>query len=138
MKAHRMRYVALGGLAFALALAPGTVLAQSSIAGEVTDETGGVLPGVSVEAASPALIEGSRTVFTDGQGRYSVVDLRPGVYTVTFSLQGFSTVRREGVEVVAGVSVPINAQMAVGSLRKRSPSRARRRSSTSSRRPSVP
>ncbi len=116
MKAQRMRYIALVGLAFALALAPGTVLAQSSIAGEVTDETGGVLPGVSVEAASPALIEGSRTVFTDGQGRYSVVDLRPGVYTVTFSLQGFSTVRREGVEVVAGVSVPINAQMAVGSL----------------------
>ena len=116
MKAQRMRYVALAGLSFALLLAPATVLAQSSIAGEVTDETGAVLPGVTVEAASPALIEGSRTVFTDGQGRYSVVDVRPGVYSVTFTLQGFSTVRREGVEVVAGVSVPINAQMSVGSL----------------------
>ena len=116
MKAQRMRYIALAGPAFALLLAPAAVLAQSSIAGEVTDETGAVLPGVTVEAASPALIEGSRTVFSDGQGRYSVVDLRPGVYAVTFSLQGFSTVRREGVEVVAGVSVPINAQMSVGSL----------------------
>ena len=118
MKAQRMQYVALAGLAFALLLAPRAVLAQSSIAGEVTDETGGVLPGVAVEAASPALIEGSRTVFTDGQGRYSVIDLRPGVYTVSFTLQGFSTVRREGVDVAAGVSVPINAQLAVGSLQE--------------------
>ena len=111
-----MRYIALAGLALALALAPGVALAQSTIAGQVTDETGGVLPGVTVEAASEALIEGSRTAFTDGQGRYSIIDLRPGVYAITFTLQGFSTFQRDEIDVGTGVTVPIDAQMAVGSL----------------------
>src|SRR5687767_14902132 len=63
---------------------PATASAQSSIAGQVRDNTGGVVPGATVEAASPALIEGRRAVVTDGQGRYSIVDLRPGTYSVTF------------------------------------------------------
>ena len=89
-------YASLIGLTFVLALLPGAALAQSSIAGLVTDETGGVLPGVTIEAASPALIERVRTAFTDGQGRYAIVDVRPGIYTVTFTLPGFSTLARGG------------------------------------------
>ena len=109
-------FASLTGTVLLLALFPVVAAAQTSIAGQATDETGGVLPGVAVEAASPALIGGSRTAFTDGQGRYAVVELRPGTYTVTFTLPGFRQVVREGVEVTAGVSVPINAAMAVGSL----------------------
>jgi hypothetical protein len=87
-----------------------------AIAGEVTDATGAVLPGVTVEVSSPALIEGARTALTDGSGRYSVISLRPGVYTVTFTLSGFSVVRREGVELSAGFTAPVNAQLRLGSL----------------------
>src|SRR5216117_278307 len=83
--------------------------AQSRIAGVVTDESGAVLPGVAVEAASPVLIEKVRTVVTDGQGRFSIVELRPGIYTVTFTLPGFRTVRREGLELTAGFTATINA-----------------------------
>ena len=97
-------------------LLPGLAFAQSTIAGLVTDDSGGVLPGVSVEVASPALIEKVRTVVSDGQGRYSVTDVRPGEYTVTFTLQGFSTVRREGVAVASGATVPINGELRIGTL----------------------
>jgi len=90
--------------------------AQSAIAGVVTDETGGVLPGVLVEAASPALIEQVRSVVTDGQGRYNIVDLRPGTYTVTFRLQGFATVVREGIELPANFTAPVNAVLTVGGI----------------------
>ena len=105
-------------LALAAILISATAFAQegSSITGAITDTTGGVLPGVTVEASSPALIEGTRTVVTDGQGRYNLVALRPGSYTVTFSLAGFSVVRREGIELSAGFAASINAQLAVGSL----------------------
>ena len=72
-----------------------------TISGVVRDASGGVLPGVTVEASSPALIEKSRSAVTDGQGAYSIIDLRPGTYTVTFSLAGFSTVKREGVVLTA-------------------------------------
>ena len=65
---------------------------SGSIAGVVRDTSGAVLPGVTVEAASPALIEKTRTVVSDGQGRYAIVDLRPGTYSVTFTLTGFSAV----------------------------------------------
>ena len=82
-------------LAMAL-LAPVAAYAQASIAGTVKDPSGAVLPGVTVEAASPALIEKTRNAVTDGTGQYRIVDLLPGVYSVTFSLQGFSTVRRDG------------------------------------------
>src|ERR1700687_225979 len=78
---------------------PTAAFAQAVIAGTVKDPSGAVLPGVVVEAASPALIEKVRTAVTDGTGQYRVEDLRPGVYAVTFTLQGFSTVRREGIEL---------------------------------------
>src|SRR5438094_6858463 len=75
--------------------------AQSALTGVVKDATGGVLPGVTVEAASPALIEKVRAVTTDSAGLYRIVDLRPGTYTVTFSLPGFNAVRVEGFDLRA-------------------------------------
>ena len=101
-----------------LTLLPVTASAQSvgSISGSVTDSTGGVLPGVTVEAASPALIEGSRIGVSDGTGIYRIIDLRPGTYTVTFSLPGFSTVVREELILNAGITLAINASMPVGSI----------------------
>ena len=90
--------------------------AQSAITGVVKDASGGVLPGVAVEASSAALIEKSRTVVTDGQGQYRIVDLRPGNYVVTFSLTGFQTVRREGIELPSDFTATINADLRVGAL----------------------
>src|SRR5712692_6594370 len=90
--------------------------ASSGIAGVVRDASGAVLPGVTVEAASPALIEKVRTVVTDGEGRYSIVDLRLGTYTVTFTLPGFSTLRREGIVLTAGFTATVNADLKVGAL----------------------
>ena len=87
-----------------------------AIAGEVRDATGGVLPGVAVEASSPALIEKTRSVVTDAQGQYKVIDLRPGIYTVTFSLQGFSTVKREALEVNVGFTANVSAELRVGAV----------------------
>jgi hypothetical protein len=104
--------VALG----VLAALPVSGWAQSSIGGRVRDATGGVLPGVTVEASSPALIEGVRAAVTDGQGLYRIIDLRPGVYTVTFTLAGFGTLRREALEVSANVTLPVNAELTVGDL----------------------
>src|SRR5262245_54337571 len=74
------------------------------------------MPGVTVEASSPALIEKVRTVVTDGEGRYNIVDLRTGTYTVTFTLPGFTTVKREGIELGAGFTANVNAELRVGSL----------------------
>lgn len=82
----------------------------------VRDATGAVLPGVTVEAASPVLIEKVRSVITDGQGQYKILDLRPGTYSVTFTLAGFSTVRREGLTLATGVTLPANADLSVGSV----------------------
>src|SRR5688572_30363074 len=87
-----------------------------SIAGTVRDTTGAVLPGVTVEAASPALIEKVRVVLTDAHGNYKVIDLRPGTYSVTFTLPGFSVVKREGVELTTGFTATVNADMTVGSV----------------------
>src|SRR4051812_38192755 len=78
---------------------PATALAQASITGIVKDASGAVLPGVLVEASSPVLIEKARSAVTDASGQYRIVDLRPGTYTVTFALTGFTTVRREGIEL---------------------------------------
>jgi hypothetical protein len=78
---------------------PTTVLAQASITGVVKDTSGAVLPGVTVEASSAVLIERTRSAISDGTGQFRIVDLRPGTYTVTFTLTGFSGVRREGIEL---------------------------------------
>ena len=99
-----------------LIMVPATATAQGAIAGLVRDTSGAVLPGVTVEASSPALIEKVRTVVTDGQGRYLIVDLRPGRYVVTFTLPGFSTIKREGVELSGTFTATVNADMAVGTL----------------------
>jgi len=87
-----------------------------SIAGAVRDTTGSVLPGVTVEASSPALIEKTRSVVTDGAGQYRIVSLRPGTYTVTFSLPGFTTIRRDGIELVGDFTATVNADLRVGSV----------------------
>lgn len=88
----------------------------SAIAGIVKDTSGAVLPGVTVEASSPALIEKVRAVVTDGEGRYNIVGLRPGTYTVTFALPGFSSLKREDVELTAGFTATVNADLQVGSV----------------------
>src|SRR6476469_3553567 len=88
----------------------------SGIAGQVRDSQGLALPGVTVEASSPALIEKSRTVTTDGEGRYTIVDLRPGSYVVTFSLEGFSTVKREGIDLGVGFTATVSVTLSVGAL----------------------
>ena len=96
---------------------PTIAFAQASITGTVKDTSGAVLPGVTVEASSPVLIEKVRTVVTDGSGQYRIVDLRPGTYTVTFTLPGFNTVKRDGVELTGSFTATINADMRVGCAR---------------------
>ncbi|MDR1988679.1 MAG: TonB-dependent receptor, partial [Acidobacteriaceae bacterium] len=91
-----------------------TARAQSSITGSAKDTSGAILPGVTVEVASDALIEKTREVITDDQGAYRIVDLRPGTYTVTFALPGFQTYKREGLELPANFTATINAVMSVG------------------------
>ncbi|PYR28675.1 MAG: hypothetical protein DMF98_02195, partial [Acidobacteria bacterium] len=91
-------------------------VSQPAVAGIVRDSSGAILPGVSVEAASPALIEKSRTVVTDGTGQYRIVDLKPGTYSVTFTLSGFTTIRREGIELSGAGVTTINANMRVGAV----------------------
>ena len=101
-----------------LLVAPSLASAQATgtIAGTVKDTSGAVLPGVTVEAASPALIEKVRSVTTDAQGNYKIVDLRPGTYTVTVTLPGFATFKREGLELSAGFTANVSAELKVGSL----------------------
>lgn len=108
----------IAGVTLVLVVLPAITEAQqaSGIAGVVRDTSGGILPGVTVEVRSPALIEGVRTVFTDGQGRYNVVDLRPGTYSVTFVLPGFATFVRDGITLTAGFTASVNAEMKVGGL----------------------
>ena len=101
---------------FCLLGVPSMALAQASVAGTVKDASGAVLPGVTVEASSPALIEGTRSVTTDGSGQYKIIDLRPGVYAVTFTLPGFSAVKREGIELTGSFAATVNAELKVGSV----------------------
>jgi hypothetical protein len=90
--------------------------AQSSIVGVVRDASGAVLPGVTVETTSPALIEGARATITDARGEYRIADLRPGTYRVSFSLQGFSSLVREGVSLPTAFTATINVDLQVGAL----------------------
>src|SRR5438034_5565176 len=117
MSIQRMAVVLM---AVAPLVVPASGVAQSvtsgTIAGQVADATGAVLPGVTVEAASSVLIEKVRTVVTDGQGQYKIVELRPGSYSVTFALPGFSTIKREGIEVSTGFTANVNAELRVGSI----------------------
>src|SRR4026207_2281179 len=99
-----------------LALVPALAHAQASIVGVVRDTSGAVLPGVTVEASSPALIEKIRTVVTDGKGQYRVESLRPGLYTVVFSLTGFNTVPREGIELAGSFLPTVSPAMRVGAV----------------------
>ena len=99
-----------------LAFLPAAAYAQASFSGIVKDTSGAVLPGVNVEASSPVLIEKSRSATTDSAGRYIIPDLRPGTYRVTFTLPGFKTVVREGVELLGTGVVTINADMAIGTV----------------------
>src|SRR5262250_2744168 len=85
-------------------LLPATVFAQATLTGTVKDGSGAVLPGVTVEASSPALIEKTRTAVTDESGQYRIIDLRPGTYTLNFSLQGFNSVKRDNI-VLAGSQI---------------------------------
>ena len=99
-----------------LCLSAMPALAQSAIAGTVKDSSGAVLPGVTIEAASPALIEGQRAAVTDAAGAYKIENLRPGEYTVTFSLTGFRTVKRAGIRLPVSFTATVSVELEVGSL----------------------
>jgi hypothetical protein len=101
---------------FACLICASSVFAQATLSGVIKDASGGVLPGVTVEATSPALIERARTAITDGNGQYQIVDLRPGAYTLTFTLSGFSVTRRENIEVTGSGVIAINVEMRVGTV----------------------
>jgi len=100
-----------------VAIVPGLASAQT-IAGVVRDASGGVLPGVTVEASSPALIEKVRSAVTDGSGQFRLDTLVAGVYSVTYALPGFSTVKRDGVQVQTGVTLTLNAELRLGGLQE--------------------
>jgi len=114
----RRVFLALAAACASAVCVPIPALAQerASIVGVVQDSTGAVMPGVTVEAASPALIEQVRSGVTDGNGRYAIIDLRPGTYTVTFTLPGFKGVRREGIVLEGAFSAQVNATLAVGAV----------------------
>src|SRR4029079_10465833 len=104
-------------VSIAIVLIPAAVHAQA-ITGTVQDTSGAVLPGVNVEAASPVLIEKVREAVTDSSGQYRIEGLRPGPYTVTFTLAGFSTVKREGIELTGSFVATVNTDMRVGALQE--------------------
>src|SRR5262245_11304394 len=111
-----MRKFLIGFALFASLAIPSLAHAQAAIAGVVKDSSGAVLPGVTVEAASPALIEKVRTVVTDGTGQFKIVDLRAGVYSITFTLTGFNTIKRDGIELSGNFAATVNADMKVGAI----------------------
>ena len=115
-KAYRLKSVLLA-LA-CLCLVPAAARAQSTLTGVVKDTSGAVLPGVTVEAASPVLIEKIRAGSTDENGVYRLVDLRPGVYTLTFTLPGFSIVKREGLELPSDFTMTVSSVLRVGELQE--------------------
>ena len=99
-----------------LAFAPAAAYAQASIQGVVRDTSGAVLPGVTVEASSPVLLEKVRSAVTDGSGQYQIIQLLPGTYTVTFTLPGFATFKRDQIELSGSFVASLNAEMKVGEL----------------------
>src|SRR5262245_52402235 len=113
---QRAAKIGLRIVAFIILFPAGASAQNSGIAGVVKDTSGAVLPGVTVEAASPALIENTRTAVTDDQGLYKITGLVSGMYSVTFTLTGFATVRREGIELASNFTAPIDAQLQVGAL----------------------
>jgi hypothetical protein len=114
-----MRIVVRSVLAtLCITLLPSVAAAQASLAGTVRDASGAVLPGVTVEASSPALIERTRTAVTDGTGQYRITELRPGAYSLTFTLPGFTTVQREGVNVSGIAVITIDAELRVGGVQE--------------------
>ena len=116
MNRQRIANLVIASCVLLLPAAASAQVIGSSIAGVVRDTSGAVLPGVTVEAASPALIERVRTAVTDGQGVYQIIDLRPGLFTVTFTLPGFSALKREGLELPAGFALTVNAELKVGAV----------------------
>ena len=114
MQTRNLR-LAAGILAVCL-LWPAAAHAQSILTGVVKDTSGAVLPGVTVEASSPALIEKTRSVVTDETGGYRLVDLRPGNYVLSFVLPGFATVQRQGLELPSNFTMTVNVELKVGSL----------------------
>src|SRR5437762_2721324 len=111
-----MRVSAKSVAMLAVLLLPAPVLAQAVLTGTVHDASGAVLPGVTVEATSPALIERTKSATTDGSGQYRIIDLRPGIYSLTFTLNGFTTVRREGIEISGTQTVTIPIELRVGAI----------------------
>ena len=99
-------------------LLPATVLAQATLTGTVHDASGAVLPGVTVEASSPALIEKTRSAVTDGTGQYRIINLQPGTYELSFTLPGFNTVKREGIQLSGTQVVTIPVDMKVGGVQE--------------------
>jgi hypothetical protein len=114
MRRSRLGFAVLALLVFV----PAVAFAQASITGVVKDASGAVLPGVTVEASSPELIEKTRSAVTDGAGQYRIVDLRAGLYSVTFTLTGFSTVKRDGIELTGSFTASVNADMKVGTIQE--------------------
>ena len=114
MTKAKFAFCILPGL-MALVLFSALAQAQSTISGVVKDSSGAVMANATVEAASEVLIERVRAVTTNGEGRYAIIDLRPGSYTVTFTNPGFVTVKQK-IEVPANVTVPVDAELKVGSL----------------------
>src|SRR3954453_7177574 len=110
------RVVNVVATAAGILLLPSFLFAQTTTAGVIRDASAAVLPGVSVEAASPALIEKARTVVSDGTGQYRITDLPPGSYVLTFTLTGFTTVRREGLVVSGSGVITANADLRVGAV----------------------
>src|SRR5207249_1032564 len=111
---HMARCVGVFALVLAVLLLTPSVTSAQAIGGTVTDPSGSVLPGVTVEVKSPALIEQVRTAFTNGAGQYQIIELRPGTYSVTFTLPGFGTLVREGIELTTGFTASVDVQLRVG------------------------
>src|SRR5687767_6096846 len=110
-----MRTFLCGLILFAVVtLFPSSALAQASIAGSTKDSSGAAMPGVTVEASSPALIEKVRTAVTDERGLFRIVNLPPGIYSVTFALTGFNPLKREGIELTGSFTAQVDASMTVG------------------------